>query len=101
VRNPTLSCGDGSGRRAAGSEATAYETNYDVDNIESIADNRATEQPRNHATTQPPNEMTPNTHRVEPDVGDLGLLDGEQQALVGRAAVCEDDMRDAEDGASE
>ena len=48
-----------------------------------------------------PNEMTPNTHRVEPDVGDLGLLDGEQQALVGRAAVCEDDMRDAEDGASE
>jgi hypothetical protein len=80
-----------------------------VDNIESIADNRATEQPRNHATTQPrnhattqpPNEMTPNTHRVEPDVGDLGLLDGEQQALVGRAAVCEDDMRDTEDGASE
>ncbi len=101
MRNPTLSCGDGSGRRAAGSEATAYETNYDVDNIESIADNRATTQPRNHATTQPPNEMTPNTHRVEPDVGDLGLLDGEQQALVGRAAVCEDDMRDAEDGASE
>jgi hypothetical protein len=45
--------------------------------------------------------MTPNTHRVEPDVGDLGLLDGEQQALVGRAAVCEDDMQDAEDGASE
>ncbi len=101
MRNPTLSCGDGSGRRAAGSEATAYETNYDVDNIESMADNRATEQPSNHATTQPPNEMTPNTHRVEPDVGDLGLLDGEQQALVGRAAVCEDDMRDAEDGASE
>ena len=101
MRNPTLSCGDGSGRRAAGSEATAYETNYDVDNIESIADNRATTQPSNHATTQPPNEMTPNTHRVEPDVGDLGLLDGEQQALVGRAAVCEDDMRDAEDGASE
>ncbi len=63
--------------------------------------NHATTQPRNHATTQPPNEMTPNTHRVEPDVGDLGLLDGEQQALVGRAAVCEDDMRDAEDGASE
>ena len=60
-----------------------------------------TEQPSNHATTQPPNEMTPNTHRVEPDVGDLGLLDGEQQALVGRAAVCEDDMRDTEDGASE
>ena len=101
MRNPTLSCGDGSGRRAAGSEATAYETNYEVDNIESVGDNRATTQPRNHATTQPPNEMTPNTHRVEPDVGDLGLLDGEQQALVGRAAVCEDDMRDAEDGASE
>ena len=93
MRNPTLTCGDGSGRRATGSEATAYETNYEVDNIESIADNRA--------TTQPPNEMTPNTHRVGPDVGDLGLLDGEQQALVGRAAVCEDDMRDAEDGASE
>ena len=31
----------------------------------------------------------------------LGLLDGEQQALVGRAAPCEDDMQDAEDGASE
>ena len=93
MRNPTLSCGEGSGRRAAGSEATAYETTNRVKNIESIADNRA--------TTQPPNEMTPNTHRVEPDVGDLGLLDGEQQALVGRAAVCEDDMQDAEDGASE
>ena len=92
MRNPTLSCGDGSGRRATGSEATAYETKNEGNDIESVGDNRA--------TTQPPNEMTPNTHRVEPDVGDLGLLDGEQQALVGRAAVCVEDMRDTDSGVS-
>jgi hypothetical protein len=51
-------------------------------------------------TEQPTNETTPNTHRVGPDVGDLGLLDGEQQALVGRAAVCVEDMRDTDGGVS-